>query len=430
MVEIKVSNGFIDKIIDSCPRKIDLTDTNNSQLILKKSEELLEGCDSQAKLESLEHELIARNDSGLIFVLLALKIARSKWIIHNIKKPFMLTVVFAVYKEHKRIRKKSEHPHGEDFLLRKAAQLEYLFGGEGAIHWELLVVDDGCPENSGKIAQEIVDTHGLGDRVKVLFLADAIQQKILPAIGLSSTQESQKGGSIVYGMRQAVQKNRTKDHVVVYTDADLSTHLGQLGLLLEPILDGEKIAAVGSRREANSVVIKKASRSDRGKLFIYLWKNLISPLGDIGIIDTQCGFKAFRSDIVLEISKNLIEKKFAFDIELLLKTVLIDNSVNSIAKIPIAWIDSEAASTTADLQPYLPMLQAIVKMYKRYCSPTPRSDKFAAFINTLTESDFNKLINNLPAAIQDREAHEYAAIPDDKKINPDDLLKCIHSERV
>ena len=389
-----MSHSFIDKIIASCPRQVDLRDTDHSQLILKKSEELLEGYDSLAKLEVLEDELIARKDAGLIFVLLALKIAKSKRIISNIKKPLRLTVVFAVYKEHRRIRKKSADPYGEDFLLRKAAQLEYLLGDKKAIDWELLVVDDGCPENSGKIAQEILAKHDLGPRVKVLFLADAIQEKLPPAKGLSSTQESQKGGSIVYGMWKAVQQSNTKDHVVVYTDADLSTHLGQLGLLLEPILKGGKMAAIGSRRESNSVVIKNAARNERGKLFIYYWQNLLSPLKDIGIIDTQCGFKAFRADIVSKITENLIEKKFAFDIELLLKITLIDNAHNSIAKVPIAWIDSEAASTTRELEPYLPMLQAIVKMYKKYCSPNPVSDKFAASINTLSESDFNKLVHN------------------------------------
>ena len=430
MLVTKMSSSFIDKIIASCPRQVDLRDADNSQSILKKSEELLEAYDSLEKLEALEDELIARKDAGLIFVLLALKIARSKRIIRNIKKPFKLTIVFAVYKEHRRIRKKSLDPYGEDFLLRKAAQLEYLLGDKDTIDWELLLVDDGCPGNSGKIAQEILDTHGLGHRVKVLFLADAIQQKLPPAKELNSTQESQKGGSIVYGMWQAVQKSNTKDHVVVYTDADLSTHLGQLGLLLEPILQGGKMAAIGSRRESNSVVIKKSVRNERGKLFIYLWQNLLSPLKDIAIIDTQCGFKAFRGDIVSKITENLIEKKFAFDIELLLKITLIDNAHNSIAKVPIAWIDSEAASTTRELDPYLAMLQAIVKMYKKYCALNPMSDEFAVFINTLGESDFNKLVHNLPMAIRDREAHEYAAIPDDEKIGPDDLLKCIHSKAV
>ena len=109
----------------------------------------------------------------------------------------------------------------------------------------------------------------------------------------------------------------------------LSTHLGQVGLLLGPIVNEGKNVAVASRREANSVVIKKGSRNSRGKLFIYLWKQMVSNLSYV--IDTQCGFKAFKKETILHIVEDMIEKKFAFDIELLLKSEL--QQANSIEKI-------------------------------------------------------------------------------------------------
>ena len=163
-------------------------------------------------------------------------------------------------------------------------------------------------------------------------------------------------------MWDAVQNSNAKNPIIVYTDADLSTHLGQVMLLVDLLLNQNKTVAIGSRREPNSVVIKKGARNDRGKLFIYLWKRLIPNLGDI--VDTQCGFKAFRAEIIPEIIEDLIENKFAFDIELLVKAELLKK--DSIIKIPIAWIDSEEASTTTDIQPYLPMLKSIVKMSKEY----------------------------------------------------------------
>ncbi len=81
------------------------------------------------------------------------------------------------------------------------------------------------------------------------------------------------------------------------------------------------------------------------------------------IIDTQCGFKAFDAAIIPEITLNNVEHKFAFDIELLLKTTFL--KADAISKVPIAWIDSDTASTTADLQPYLPMFKAIASMISR-----------------------------------------------------------------
>ena len=160
---------------------------------------------------------------------------------------------------------------------------------------------------SGRIAQAIIDKEQLQDRVKVLFLAEAIEQGIPVTVPLSSTSQSQKGGAIAYGMWEAAQRSVAGEHIIVFTDADLSTHLGQVGLLADPIINKGKEVAIGSRRERKSVVIKKGKRNNRGKLFIYLWKRMIPNLSDI--FDTQCGFKAFRKEILLHIVDNLIEKK-------------------------------------------------------------------------------------------------------------------------
>ena len=111
----------------------------------------------------------------------------------------------------------------------------------------------------------------------------------------------------------------------------------------------------------------------------------------------------------------MIEKKFAFDIELLLRTELIRQ--NSIAKVPIAWIDSEAASTTTDLQPYLPMLQSIVKMYRKYFYDTQKSNEFASFIESLNQETFDKLLNNIPEAITKREPYEFSEYDEVKVVD-------------
>ncbi len=396
-------------------KEINLTDNKQSDWVTEMVKAVLKAGYSFEQIEQKERELLMKNDQTLILPLLSLKIAKSKILINETKETLRVSIVFAVYKEHNRIRTASEHPHGEDFLRRKVKQLEFLFENSPHITWELVVVDDGCPENSGIIAREIVEREHLQDKVRVLFLADAIKQNLPPVKGLKSTADSQKGGSIVYGMWDAVQRYGTKNHIVIYTDADLSTHLGQTMLLVDPILHQNKLAATGSRRERESVVIKKGSRNDRGKLFIYLWKRLIPNLNYI--VDTQCGFKAFKAEIIPEITKDMIEKKFAFDIELLLRTELLRK--NGIAKVPIAWIDSEAASTTTDLQPYLPMLQSIVKMYRKYLPETQEANEFATFIESLDQETFNKLLDNIPEAITNREPYEFSEFDE---VKPGDFV--------
>ncbi|UJH68796.1 glycosyltransferase [Allomuricauda sp. SCSIO 65647] len=405
---------MLQKIIASSPKEVDLTNEGHSLKITETVESLLETY-SISELEKIEDQLIGKNDASLVFILLALKIAKSKLLVSKTTEPLLISVVFAVYKEHNRILKNSEHPHGEDFLIKKVKQLQWLFENQPLITWELIIVDDGCPEQSGKIAQDIIDKNALNDQARVLFLADAIEQKHPIAKPMNSTKDSQKGGSIVYGMWNAVQQKKVKNQIVIYTDADLSTHLGQLMLLVEPLLNENKLAAIGSRREKNSVVIKKGARNNRGKLFIYLWKRLIPNLGNI--VDTQCGFKAFKADVIPYIIDDLIEKKFAFDIELLLKTALYKKG--AITKVAIAWIDSEEASTTTDLQPYLPMLKAIAMMNKRYFPKEGQPNEFASFIDSLTEEEFKNILNNIPPDIINRNPDEFTAYD---KVRVEDFL--------
>lgn len=387
------------------PEIVDLTDVALSDLVTRIADELINLEISDEQTFTIEDELIQKDKDANILLLLALKMARSKRKVGEIKISLKVSVVFSMYKEHNRIKPGAEHPHGEDFLRRKVAQLKWLFGEYENFDWELIVVDDGCPESCGKIAQQIVDEEQLESQVKVLYMQEAIDQQLPTVVGMTSTNESQKGGGIAYGMWYASQQKSHEDHVIVFTDADLSTHLGQVGLLVEPLINQEKLVAIGSRREAKSVVIKQGARNNRGKLFIYLWKRLLPELNEI--IDTQCGFKAFRGELVSLIVQGLIEKKFAFDIELLLKSELL--APGKISKVAIAWIDSEAASTTTDIQPYLPMLKAIVKMYRKYLPGNDQSDAFAAFIEGLDLDAFNHLLDHIPTGILDREPLEYAA---------------------
>jgi hypothetical protein len=317
-----------------------------------------------------------------------------------------ISLVFAVYQEHERIHRRSDaHPHGENFLLRKIEQLEWLFGDYANFSWDMTIVDDGCPDGSGAIAQQILEREYDGDNVQVLFLAEAIAQDLPVTRPMSSPKESRKGGSIAYGMWAAAQQERPSSHLILFTDADLSTHLGQTGLLVDGIVNKGNLSAIGSRREPASIVVKKGTRNRRGKLFIYLWKRIITNIDYI--VDTQCGFKAFTAPTVRAIVDDLIEKGFAFDIELLLKTEL--RRARSIENVPIGWIDSEALSTTTDIQPYLTMLKGMVAMYRKYLPPQAESDAFAGFIESLDEPAWRRLVADIPPGIVTREPAEFSA---------------------
>jgi len=354
---------------------------------------------TREELVGLESQLVA--EGAALDRQIAVKLARSKSLLGALDHPVHVSVVFAMYKETERMLPASEHPHGEDFINLKVSQLRWLFDGDRG--WDLVIVDDGCPDGSGELAERIIRDSGLGRLVRVLYLRDAIDAGHPVVVDLESTEDSRKGGSIELGMYEAA-RSLQPGHIVAYTDADSSTNLAQAGLLVDALSRGHACAA-GSRREATSVLVKSGARNDRGKLFIYIWKQMLPQLGEI--IDTQCGFKAFRGEDVADLVTDTIEKKFAFDIEILLRCAI--KWPDAIARVPIAWVDSEAASTTTDLEPYLPMLQSVARMYRRYGDPNERAGQFADLIESMDDDAWTTMVGSIPAAIVGREPRDFAS---------------------
>lgn len=403
--------ALLRRLIEDSSPAIDLRKKEDLSEIEHTADTLVQNLSGEA-LASIEASYSSDPAIPLAFKI-AIKLAKSKNYIGQFDEQAHVSVVIALYKEHNRIKPPSQHPHGEDFLRVKVHQLNWLFEDAPNYSWDLTLVDDGCPNGSGEIAREIVSEAGYRN-VDVLFLADAIKEGAPVAAELDDPSDSQKGGSILYGMYHASREDK-ENHVVLYTDADLSTHLGQVGLLTKPILEEGFLAAIGSRREEHSVVIKKSARNDRGKLFIYSWKRMLPELGHI--TDTQCGFKAFAGTIVQDIVAPSFEKKFAFDIELLLKTENIKSK--SIHRVPVAWIDSEAESTTTDIQPYLPMLKSISQMYSEYSVSNAQSDEFSRFFDTIDKDKWQSILENIPEEITSRNPAEFSIYD---KIKTSDLV--------
>ncbi|MGI9626026.1 MAG: hypothetical protein ACR2QM_04260 [Longimicrobiales bacterium] len=383
----------------SAPRELDLTSRDHLDAVRSMADELEGVATSSAQLQMLETQ-ISTDDAVPVSFRVAVKLATSRFLLGELKAPVHVSLVLAVYKENLRILTAQEHPAGEDFLREKLRQLRWLFEPTPRHTWDLTVVDDGCPQGSGRLAQAVLKEFARPEEeVQVLFLEDAIREGLSIVGNLDSTGGSQKGGAVRLGLWNAVQKHRGPNHVVAFTDADLSTHVGQLGLLASPLAEAGVCCAVGSRREPSSVVVKAGARNARGKLFIYLWKRLIPQLR--GIVDTQCGFKAFDAVHLSSWIEDVQDNGFSFDVELLLRLQLL--RPGSIRKVPIAWIDSEAASTTTELEPYLPMLKSVTRLYRGELPSSPLSEPFAGLIERLDEGSFRELAANVPAQIADRD---------------------------
>lgn len=332
------------------PSHMDLTDPAHERQAFKTAELLLDLYPSEDELRRVDTHIITEQLKHPTILHLASKLALSKMALKSLSYPIFSSFVVAMYKEHNRILTRTEHPAGEDFLRRKVLQLEWLFEGETDKTWELVFVDDGCPEKSGEIAERIILQEGYNN-VRVLFLADGIAERATVTKGLTSTDDSQKGGAIQYGLWSVIQEQHSNArHIVVYTDSDLSTNIAQAGLLLHQLADQDRMCVLGTRYDTGGVYCtpegaQGLTNYDRKMLVFrhFIRFKLLPQLGEV--IDTQCGFKAFKAEALKKILEYITNKRFSFDMELLLLTALhCGSSGNVVGKAPIVWIESNEES--------------------------------------------------------------------------------------
>jgi dolichyl-phosphate beta-glucosyltransferase len=155
---------------------------------------------------------------------------------------------------------------------------------------------------------------------------------------------------------------------ILFTDMDQSTPLSEIEKLL-PYFDQYDIV-IGSRgrdREGNSII-----RKVMATCFLTARRLLLLPK----IIDTQCGFKAFKTDVAKKVFPNLqffkdkTEKKgwrvSAFDVELLFMS---QKWGYKIKEVYVNWRNEDTSDTKGDnnsrfKKESLNMIQEIIRVKK------------------------------------------------------------------
>jgi glycosyltransferase involved in cell wall biosynthesis len=189
-------------------------------------------------------------------------------------------------------------------------------------NWEVIVCNDESTDNSLKLAKDFSSKH-IGFCVLDL-----------PHGG--------KPSAVWGGIKQA------KYPIVLFTDMDQSTPLKELNKLL-PFFDKGYDVVIGSRgmqREGNSLL-----RKIGGPVFLFLRRLVLLPK----IIDTQCGFKAFKTEVAKEVFPNLqffkdkSDKKgwrvSAFDVELLF---MAQKWGYKIKEVVVNWKNEDLSITKGD----------------------------------------------------------------------------------
>jgi dolichyl-phosphate beta-glucosyltransferase len=174
---------------------------------------------------------------------------------------------------------------------------------------EIIVVDDGSTDRTSRIAAEAL----LGrpnDRI------------------LRRGFNRGKGYSIREGMLAASGK------LILFSDADLSTPIGEFEKLFAGVEDGNDIV-IGSRALPGSDIRKRQSplRERMGRIFNFLIRTFVLK----GIRDTQCGFKLFRREAALDVFSRLLLNGFSFDVEALYVARRLGFTIG---QVPVVWVNS------------------------------------------------------------------------------------------
>jgi hypothetical protein len=299
----------------------DLTDNAETALVLQIAGQIIA---QGASISSLKNQYFALKDTqspGPSVLISAIGSAESKLLMKALP-PFHMTCIFAMYGEKNRIKQKAEHKNGQDFIRNKIKQLEWLFAGETGKTWEILAVDDGCPDDSKSLARAVIEKEGYTN-MKVLDLEDAVREGIayFSERGLTEgCKQSRKGGAILYGLYHAAQTRRADTgtpSLVMYTDSDLSTDMSLCGLLADGILGKAKSMSMGARYGIPGTFLVKppdhgAAEHPRShfeqpnmmKIVMRHWVRVrLLPMLE-GIMDTQCAFKCFRTEDIMPVERH------------------------------------------------------------------------------------------------------------------------------
>ena len=155
--------------------------------------------------------------------------------------------------------------------------------------FEIIVSDDGSTDGTYSAACEIMRTN---PRVK------AVETR--PHAG--------KGWALRKGA------SATKGDYIGFLDADLDLHAEQFAALHEVMCRTDADTVIGSKRHPDS----KVEYPNLRRFISFVYYALIRLLFGLGLTDSQTGIKLFKREALLAVLPQLVVKRFAFDIELLL----------------------------------------------------------------------------------------------------------------
>lgn len=193
---------------------------------------------------------------------------------------------------------------------------------------EIIVVDDGSPDNSVEIIQAAFAKYRSSAGASNL----PVHARLIE-LGINAG----KGAAVRTGMLDATGTIR------IFTDADLSTPVHEIEKVITAIEKEGYDVVVGSRALEGRKLVKvhqPVYREMMGRFFNMLVQVFVLR----GIKDTQCGFKGFRGEVAEIIFNAQKVMGFSFDVEIL---YLAKRSGYKIKEVAVEWFNDERTTVGA-----------------------------------------------------------------------------------
>ena len=179
---------------------------------------------------------------------------------------------------------------------------------------QILVVDDGSPDGTGELADELAATHP--GRVHVMH----------------RTAKNGLGAAYLAAFAWGLERHYS---VLVEMDADGSHAPEQLYRLLDAV-DGGADVAIGSRYVAGGEV----RNWPRRRLLLSRTANVYSRLMlGVGVRDITAGYRAYRREVLEKIDLSAVDSKgYCFQIDLTWRAI---NNGFAVVEVPITFVERE-----------------------------------------------------------------------------------------
>lgn len=218
--------------------------------------------------------------------------------------------------------------YNEELILEKNTEvlLDYARKNLSDYECNFLIIDNASDDNTYKIARQLAATH--------------------PNILVNQCFEKGRGAAL----RASWLEHQDYD-VYAYMDIDLATDLNQFKDLISKIESGNQIA-IGSRYVSGA----KIKRSPKREFLSRIYNLLLKMFFNVKFKDAQCGFKAFRGDVLKLLLPKTKDNGWFWDTEIL---ILAERAGYRIYELPVSWIEVRDEIRKSKVSPFVEVIRQL-----------------------------------------------------------------------